>query len=417
DQSVIVVLHDQLTSTPADRAHVNSRRLQATNSQDAVLSRLAQRGGAKVTKVQHYTSANALSLTASPDQIAALSTDPAVAAVIPNRQVAIPVKAKVTDTGAQTTAPTDIGTPSSTAVCPTDPSKPLLEPEALQDTNTASDDPSAKTAQQLTDGSGTKVAYIADAIDPNNPDFIRADGSHVIVDYKAFSADGPTPDEGGAEAYGDASSIAAQGLVAHDLSTFVNPAYPLPAGCNIRILGMAPGASIVALKIDFYTTSIVQSIDYAVSNDHVDVINESFGGNPIPDASSRSAISVFNDMAVAAGTTVTVSTGDAGTTSTIGNPSTDPNEISVAANTNSRSYLQTGYAGARAFGNGQWVNDEISSLSSGGFTQSGGTVDITAPGEAGWAACDAGSPECANFRGGHSDVQLFGGTSQSAPLT
>src|SRR6185503_17623390 len=132
DQSVIVVLHDQLTSTPADRAHVNSRRQQATNTQDAVLARLARRGGAKPTKVQHYTSANALSLTASPDQIAALSTDPAVAAVIPNRQVAIPVKAKVVSDGAQTQAPA-IGTPSSTAICPTDPSKPLLEPEALQD--------------------------------------------------------------------------------------------------------------------------------------------------------------------------------------------------------------------------------------------------------------------------------------------
>jgi len=416
DQSVIVVLHDQLASAPADRAHVNTRRLQATNSQDAVLSRLAKRGGAKVTKVQHYTSANALSLTASPDQIAALATDPAVAAVIPNRQVAIPVRAKVSE-GAQTTASAAIGTPSSTAICPTDPSHPLLEPEALQDTNTASDDPTAKTAQQLTDGSGTKVAYIADAIDPNNPDFIRADGSHVIVDYKAFSADGPTPDEGGAEAYGDASSIAAQGLVSHDLSTWVNPAYPLPAGCNIRILGMAPGASIVALKIDFFTTSIVQAIDYAVSTDHVDVLNESFGGAPIPDAAARSAISLFNDMAVAAGTTVTVSSGDAGTTNTIGNPATDPNIISVAANTNNRAYAQTGYAGARFFGNGNWNNDEISSLSSGGTTQSGNTVDITAPGESGWAACEANAPECTNFRGGTSDFQLFGGTSQSAPLT
>jgi len=415
-ESVIVVLHDQLTATPADRAHVNTRRAQATSSQDAVLSRLAKRGGAKPTKVRHYTAANALSLTATPDQVAALAADPAVAAVIQDSQVAIPVRRTAGADGVSTKAPA-LGAPPSTAVCPTDPSKPLLEPEALQDTNTASDDPSAKTAQQLTDGSGTKVAFIADAINPDNPDFIRANGEHVITDYKAFSADGPTPDEGGAEAYGDASSIAAQGLVSHDLSTFVNPAYPLPAGCNIRILGMAPGASLVALKIDFYTSSIVQAIDYAVTTAHVDVINESFGGNPIPDASARSAISLFNDMAVAAGTTVTVSTGDAGTTSTIGNPSTDPQVISVAANTNNRTYAQTGYAGARTFGNGTWVNDEISSLSSGGYTQSGGTVDITAPGESGWAVCDAGAPECTNFRGGHSDFQPFGGTSQSAPLT
>ncbi|HEY2043434.1 MAG TPA: S8 family serine peptidase [Jatrophihabitans sp.] len=415
-RSVIVVLHDQLTSAPADRTHINTRRAQAISGQDAVLSRLTQRGGAKPAKLRHYVAANAFSLTVSPDQVAALATDPSVAAVIPDNKVAIPVRPLAASSSVTAGAPA-IGTPPSSAVCPTDPAKPLLEPEALQDTNTASDDPNAKTAQQLTDGTGVKVAYIADAIDPNNPDFIRANGDHVITDYKAFSADGPTPAEGGAEAYGDASSIAAQGLVSHDLSTFVNPAYPLPAGCNIRILGMAPGASIVALKIDFFTTSIIQAIDYAVTNDHVDVINESFGGSPIPDAASRSAISIFNDMAVAAGTSVTVSSGDAGTTNTIGNPATDPNIISVAANTNNRTYAQTGYAGARAFGNGKWVNDEISSLSSGGFTQGGNTVDISAPGESGWAACDARSPECSNFRGGRSDFQPFGGTSQSAPLT
>jgi hypothetical protein len=416
-ESVIVVLHDQLAATPATKAHVSARRTQATNLQNAVLNRLSQRGGAKPSKVEHYTTANAFSATMTKAEVASLAADPSVAAVIPNSKIALPVTKPASESAGQVQSGKTIGVPPSTAVCPTDPSKPLLEPEALQDTNTASDDPTAKTAQQLTTGAGVKVAYLADAINPDNPDFIRADGSHVITDYKAFSADGPTPNEGGAEAYGDASSIAAQGLVSHDLSTFVNPAYPLPAGCNIRILGMAPGASIVALKIDFYTTSIIQAIDYASSTAHVDVINESFGGAPIPDASARSAISLFNDMAVKAGATVTVSSGDAGTTSTIGNPSTDPNVISVAANTNSRGYLQTGYAGARAFGNGKWINDEISSLSSGGYTQGGGTVDLTAPGESGWAVCDANAPECTNYRGGGSDFQLFGGTSQSAPLT
>ncbi|MDQ2959131.1 MAG: S8 family peptidase, partial [Actinomycetota bacterium] len=417
-ESVIVVLHDQLTATPANKTHVSARRSKASGDQNAVLSRLTKLGGTKPSKVQHFTAANAFSVTVTASQAAALAADPSVAAVIPNTKISIPVSQPVSSsTATPKSVKPALGAASDSTICPTDPSKPLLEPEALQDTNTASDDPSAKTAQQLTDGTGVKVGYIADAINPDNPDFIRADGSHVITDYKAFSADGPTPDEGGAEAYGDASSIAAQGLVSHDLSTFVNAAYPLPAGCNIRILGMAPGASIVALKIDFFTTSIVQAIDYAVSTDHVDVLNESFGGAPIPDAAARSAISLFNDMAVAAGTTVTVSSGDAGTTSTIGNPATDPNIISVAANTNNRGYAQTGYAGARYFSNGKWVNDQISSLSSGGYTQSGGTVDITAPGESGWAACDAGAPECTNYRGGHSDFQLFGGTSQSAPLT
>ena len=420
DASVIVILRDQLTAVPPSRAHIGARRSKADSDQSAVLARLGQHGGPRATKVTHYTAANAFSATVTAAQAAQLAADPAVAAVIPNTKISIPVPVTApaaTRAPQARTASPSLGNPPSAAVCPTNPYQPLLEPEALQDTNTASDVPGAKTAQQLVNGAGVKVAFIADAIDPNSPDFIRADGSHVITDYKAFSADGPTPAQGGAEAYGDASSIAAQGLVSHDLSTFVNPAYPLPAGCDIRILGMSPGASVVALKIDFYTTSIVQAIDYAVSTDHVDVLNESFGGAPIPDAAARSAISVFNDMAVAAGTTVTVSSGDAGTTSTIGNPATDPKVISVAASTNNRGYLQTGYAGARTFSNGTWTNDEISSLSSGGFTQSGGTVDLAAPGEAGWAVCDARSAECANYNGGRSNFQLFGGTSQSAPLT
>ncbi|MGI8667156.1 MAG: protease inhibitor I9 family protein, partial [Jatrophihabitans sp.] len=227
NDSVIVVLHDQLSATPANRTHVSARRSQASSSQDAVISRLTKRGGAKVSKVQHYTAANAFSLTVTPEQAAALAADPSVAAVIPNTRISVPVTAAA----AKTVSPksvTSLGPVADPTICPTDPSKPPLEPEALQDTNTSSDDPSAKTAQQLTDGSGVKVAYIADAINPDNPDFIRADGSHVITDHKAFSADGPTPEDGGAEAYGDASSIAAQGLISHDLSTFVNPAYPLP---------------------------------------------------------------------------------------------------------------------------------------------------------------------------------------------
>ena len=95
--------------------------------------------------------------------------------------------------------------------------------------------------------------------------------------------------------------------------------------------------------------------------------------------------------------TVTVSTGDAGTTSTIGNPSTDPNVISTGATTDSRLYEQTGYALATAFGNGHWQDDNISSLSSAGITQNGRTIDVSAPGEADWAVCDASG----NFTGVH----------------
>lgn len=67
-----------------------------------------------------------------------------------------------------------------------------------------------------------------------------------------------------------------------------------------------------------------------------------------------------------------------------------------------------------------WANDNISSLSSGGFAQNGKVPDVSAPGELGWALCSADTAtyeECTNEVGAPSDFQLFGGTSQASPLT
>ena len=83
---------------------------------------------------------------------------------------------------------------------------------------------------------------------------------------------------------------------------------------------MAPGASIVAPeggRHELFTSAILQSIDYAVSTAHVDVINESFGRNAYPDNGSLGDRSL-QPPGCAAGVTITVSTGDAGVTGTIG---------------------------------------------------------------------------------------------------
>jgi hypothetical protein len=420
-ERVIVLLRDQLSSTPANAKHINSRAAAADQSQLRVLARLS---GRTPTHVTHFAVGNAFAATVTQAQAAALAADPAVASVTKDQGIKVP---------AATTTPASAGTKSGTvkpsitntdgpnAICPSDPSHPLVEPEALNTIKALTSD-GTPSAQQLDKGKGVKVAYIADGIDPDNPNFIRPDGKHAIIDYVDFSGDGPDAPSGGGEAFGDASAIAAQGTVVYDLANFVNPAYPLPPGCNIRILGVAPDASIVAIKAGgefLFNSSILQSIDYAVRVDHVDVINESFGLNEFPDDSSRATIETFNDNAVAAGVTVTTSTGDGGVTGTIGSDAIDPLVISAGATTDSQLYAQTGYAGARAFGNGKWLDNEISALSSAGITQYGRTLDVVAPGEADWASCEA-SPffaSCTNFRGGRSDIQPFGGTSQSAPLT
>jgi hypothetical protein len=89
---------------------------------------------------------------------------------------------------------------------------------------------------------------LADGLDINHPDFIRG-GLPIFTDYADFTAEGPDAPTDGREAFGDASSIAAQGNVVYDLSQVVNPAHPLPPGCTVRVRGVAPGASLVALKI------------------------------------------------------------------------------------------------------------------------------------------------------------------------
>jgi len=435
DTDVIIILRDQLPNAPPVRGAMGARRSALAAAQAPVLSELQQ---AQATRTRSFALINALATRVSKAEAARLAAHPLVQAVVPDRVIQAPrttlAAAAAGAVTASTASPTSPTTPdsSASAICPTDPAKPLLEPEALQLTHTAFDDSSVPQAQQVLDGNGqpvtgkgVKVAFIADGVDVNNPDFIRKDGSHVFIDYQDFSGDGVNAPTAGAEAFGDASSIAAQGNQTYDLSGYVNPSHPLPAGCNIRIVGMAPGASLVGLKAfstGFTTTSgLVQAIDYAVSTDNVDVINESFGGEPFPD-NDNDPISLANNAAIRAGVTVVVSTGDAGTADTLGSPATNSDVIAVGATTMYRSYAQTTNA-AFQLGNGGFLDNNITSLSSGGFSQTGPrTVDVVAPGDSGWALCSsdiAMYTECADTLGGTNPppIQDFGGTSQSSPLT
>ncbi|MGH2886231.1 MAG: S8 family peptidase, partial [Solirubrobacteraceae bacterium] len=285
--------------------------------------------------------------------------------------------------------------------------------------------PNAKTARSLgITGSGVTVAWIADSLDPNNPDFIRPNGPHVFVDFKGFSGFGTSAPTSGAEAFGDASAIAAQGREVYDVSHY--SALPLNRPCDIRVEGVAPGANLVGL-VAFGASnvapdsSILEAIDYAITTAHVNVLNESFGINNYPDdGGSLDLIAQADDQAVAAGITVVESSGDAGVTNTTGEAATDPNVISAGASTDNQNYIQDGFGGTRFPEVKGWSNDEISSLSSSGFDQQGRTIDVVAPGESDWALCSTNLDEfagCASLAGNPSPVQSFGGTSQSSPLT
>jgi hypothetical protein len=424
-RDVIVILRDQLADVPPARRALSGRATAIAASQSSLVGQLQQSRARKVTS---FSTINAFATRVSADEAAELAVHPLVQAVVPDRII----HQRIRDQTAGGVAGNAVAaTSASSGLCGT------LEPEALQLTQTAFLNSTTAQAQSVLDGNGrpvtgkgVKVAFVADGLDTNIPGFIRPDGSHVFIDYQDFSGDPAGTPTAGGEAFGDASSIAAQDNpngkpLSFDISQFVNAAHPLPSPCNIQIRGMAPDASLVGLKVfsnlGYTTTStFVQAIEYAVVHDDVDVINESFGGNPYPDT-ANDPISLANDLAVKAGVTVTVSSGDAGSAGTLGSPSTDPFVIAAGASTQFRLYAQTGY-GAQSLAKG-YVSDNISALSSGGFSQlSARTVDVVAPGDLGWALCSTNVTlyaDCTNYQSTPvgAPVQAFGGTSEAAPLT
>ncbi|HXQ62137.1 MAG TPA: protease inhibitor I9 family protein [Acidimicrobiales bacterium] len=420
---VIVVFKNQLTATPETATDESARNAAVASVQSPVVHELTM---TQAQNVKSFQIINALSATVSPGEAARLAGNPDVAEVVKDEPIPVASSSSLASAGAGN-VPTGASTGSVAGGSLKDACLPSpevqLDPEAVETIHAASQSGNGANAQALGyTGAGVTVGFIADGLDIKDPDFIRADGKKVFVDYQDFSGTGTRAPTNGAEAFLDASSIAAQGLKTYDVSGY---GAGLPAPCLIRVLGAAPGASLVGLNV-FGSSNIafnsvfLEAINYAVSVDHVNVLNESFGSNPFPDAASLDLTRMADDAAVAAGVTVTVSTGDAGPTNTIGSPATDPAVISAGATTTYRAYAQTGIAGINLPGVKGWLDDNISGLSSGGFAQDGTTVDVVAPGDLNWALC---SPPlrrygaCSNFSGRPSDVELQGGTSEASPLT
>ncbi len=406
---VIVVFKNQLASVPDTAVNSAMRASTVRSLQAGVMSELAATHAAAVKSISLV---NAVAATVSPGMAKLLAANPAVSEVVPDLPIPVataPALPRVAH-GLK---------PLPGACAPK--GKVQLDPQAIEAIN--ANNGGRFSAQSLGyTGAGVKVAWIADGINPGNPDFIRRNGQHVFIDYQDFSGTGTNAPTNGAEAFLDASSIAAQGLHVYNVASYGTG---LSVPCDIRILGVAPGASLVGLNVFgsanvAFNSVFLEALDYAVTHDHVNVVNESFGDNPFPDTASLDLIKMGNDAAVRAGVTVDVSAGDAGPTNTIGSPATDPNVISAGATTTYRAYAQTGIGGITAPGVRGWLNNNISGLSSSGFDQSGRTVDVVAPGDLNWALCTpdpAKFSACTTFSGAPAAVELQGGTSEAAPLT
>jgi hypothetical protein len=400
---VIVTLKNQYSSLKV--GHGGARLQALKTAQAPVVSAIKSSGGIDLRQLDGV---NAVAAHLSAKAVAQLQSNPAVASISPDAMM----------TRIEPPAQASTGTPAalSQRLCPANPKKPLLEPEALSLMHVVDQaDPSdPDQSSKIATGKGVIVAISNANNVAGNPNFIRPDGQHVV-------AGSPTPnaDAGDDEVYGDVSSVAAQGDVVYDMSTQL-PFSHLPKGCTFTIEGDAPGATIVdentlgpqgqippgALRAP--ESEVIAGIDNAVVNEHADVVSESFGFGSLF-GFDFSPFSTAEDAYVAAGITVVVSSGDEGVDQTLEVPASDPNVIGVGATTALR-------LNAQAYGYSGWVNNNITALSSGGPAPNNDEPDLVAIGYGGEAACSLDPVAVANGCPGNTVTEAFGGTSESAPL-
>ena len=161
---VIVVFKNQEQGLPATRQGEPARRRAVQGVQAPVLSQLASAGAGSV---HSSTVLDALSATVSPGEEASLKADPAVSEVVPDQIIHL-----ATPEAQPESEPGEATKPLPGACAPK--GKVQLDPQALETIHADSEEKNADTARSLGfNGAGVTVAFIADGLETENPDFIR----------------------------------------------------------------------------------------------------------------------------------------------------------------------------------------------------------------------------------------------------
>ena len=406
-ERMVVVFDNQLTNLPANPAHRHAREAAAASMQAPLVAQLNQVGATQVTNLSLL---NAVAATMPAAEAQALSHSQGVKAVVPDGTIIIGDATSTTPTvpASRVQKSTMPGTAADgQQLCNTSPGKPLVEPEALTSIHDASNNPNdPHEASSIATGQGVIIGNVdADTL-AGNPNMIRPDGQHVIIDA-------PNPNENvfSDEFNGDVSTMAAQGTVTYTYASQL-PFSNIPANCSFRIVGDATGASLLTTGVFNDTNSsgqivapesqVIAGLQQAVNNG-VNVVSESYGYGALPGANDD-LLAPTNDAMVQAGVVVVESAGDSGSSGTVEAPADDPNVIDAGGTNDLRLLAQAdGYTKG-------WLDDNMTTLSSGGTTPLGDVVDLVAPGYLALAAAGAGQTPLPL------PTEAFGGTSQSAPF-
>jgi Subtilase family len=406
-ERMVVVFGDQLTSLPANSAHRHARESTAASMQAPLVAQLKQ---VRATHITALSLLNAVAATMPAAEAQALSHTQGVKAVVPDGTIIIGDGTSSTNTVAasQVQKPAIAATAADgQRLCNPSPGRPLVEPEALASIHDASSNPNDPAeASSIATGQGVIIGNVdADSL-AGNPNMIRPNGQHVIID-----APDPTENVFSDEFNGDVSTMASQGTVTYTYASQL-PFSNMPANCSFRIVGDATGASIVTTGFFSDTNSsgqivapesqVIAGLQQAV-NEGVNVVSESYGFGALPGANDD-LLEPTNDAMVQAGVVVVESAGDSGSSGTVEAPADDPNVIDAAGSNDLRLLAQ-----ADGYTNG-WLDDNMTTLSSGGTAPFGDVVDLVAPGYLALAVAGAGQTPLPL------PTEAFGGTSQSAPF-